>query len=120
MFILIVEDDADMAEALTLTVTLHWADCEVTTATDGGQALDILVDRTPEFVLLDIGLPRRDGFDVLRDLRLRSQVPVMIITARGDELDRVRGLELGADDYVLKPFSPVELMARIRRLLHVA
>ena len=73
--------------------------------------------RRPDLVVLDLGLPGRDGLDVARELRRSSQVPIVILTARGDETDRIVGLELGADDYVVKPFSPRELVARVRAVL---
>ncbi|MCX6021998.1 MAG: response regulator transcription factor [Chloroflexi bacterium] len=117
MRVLIVEDDPNMAEAVALTIGLHWPECEVQAAEDGAAALAAAGERAPDLVLLDLGLPRQDGFAVLRELRRTLQTPVMIITARGDEMDKVRGLELGADDYITKPFSHLELLARIKAVL---
>jgi DNA-binding response OmpR family regulator len=90
---------------------------EVIEAGDGQAALDCLEATPPDLVLLDVMLPARDGLDVLGDLRRTTDVPVILLTARGDEADRVIGLKLGADDYVVKPFSAAELSARIETVL---
>ena len=82
-------------------------------AADGESALQSARASRPDLVVLDLGLPGRDGLDVTRELRRTSDVPIVVVTARGDEADRIVGLELGADDYVLKPFSPKELVARV-------
>ena len=89
----------------------------VVRASSAGEALAAARSSTPALVVLDLGLPDRVGLDVLRDLRDAIEVPIVILTARGDETDRVVGLELGADDYVVKPFSPKELVARVRAVL---
>ncbi len=89
----------------------------VMVAADGDEALRLLGSATPELVVLDVMLPGVGGLDVLAELRRRGEVPVILLTARGDEADRVLGLELGADDYVVKPFSPRELTARVRSVL---
>ena len=89
----------------------------VVRASSAGEALAAARSSTPALVVLDLGLPDRDGLDVVRDLRDSIDVPIVILTARGDETDRVVGLELGADDYVVKPFSPKELVARVRAVL---
>lgn len=89
----------------------------VMVAADGDEALRLLGSGTPELVVLDVMLPGVGGLDVLAELRRRGEVPVILLTARGDEADRVLGLELGADDYVVKPFSPRELTARVRSVL---
>ena len=86
-------------------------------AATGDAALDIVEREAPDLVLLDIGLPGQDGFEVLRELRAFSDVPVVMLTARDDAMDKVKGLELGADDYVTKPFNHLELMARVRAVL---
>jgi DNA-binding response OmpR family regulator len=118
--ILIVDDDDDLLEALAVGMQLQWRDAEVATAGDGELGLQAFFDRSPDVVLLDVGLPRLDGFAVLRRIREVSDTPVIMLTARGDELDKVRGLEIGADDYVTKPFSPLELLARIKAVLRRA
>jgi DNA-binding response OmpR family regulator len=117
MKILIVDDDHDLLEALGLGLQLQWQGVDVITATDGEYALTRFFDESPDVVLLDVGLPRLDGFEVLRRIRQVSDTPVLMLTARGEELDKVRGLEIGADDYVTKPFSPLELLARIKAVL---
>jgi DNA-binding response OmpR family regulator len=117
MKILIVDDDHDLLEALGLGLQLQWQGIDVITATDGEAALNRFFDQMPDVVLLDVGLPRLDGFEVLRRIRQVSDTPVLMLTARGEELDKVRGLEIGADDYVTKPFSPLELLARIKAVL---
>ena len=117
MKILIVDDDPDLLEAVGLGLQLQWQGVEIVTATDGERALDIFFDELPDVVLLDVGLPRLDGFEVLRRIREVADTPVLMLTARGEELDKVRGLEIGADDYVTKPFSPLELLARIKAIL---
>jgi two-component system alkaline phosphatase synthesis response regulator PhoP len=89
----------------------------VLTARDGPAALRIVRTQAPDLVVLDLGLPSLDGLDVIRELRRSSAVPIIVLTARGDEADRVVGLELGADDYLAKPFSPRELVARVRAVL---
>ena len=120
MKILIVDDDHDLLEAVGLGMQLQWQGADVVTATDGEQALDVFYEQQPDVVLLDVGLPRLDGFAVLRRIREVSDTPVLMLTARGEELDKVRGLEIGADDYVTKPFSPLELLARIKAVLRRA
>src|SRR5215213_291925 len=117
MKILIVDDDHDLLEALGLGLQLQWQGIELVTATDGESALTRFFDETPDVVLLDVGLPLLDGFEVLRRIRQVADTPVLMLTARGEELDKVRGLEIGADDYVTKPFSPLELLARIKAVL---
>lgn len=112
MLVLLVEDDRSIAESVT--ASLSAAGMEVAHVTTGAAAVDALSLAVPDVVLLDLGLPDMDGLDVARLIREKSHVPIIIVSARGDELDRVLGLELGADDYVVKPFSQRELLARIR------
>lgn len=113
--ILIVEDEPRIAGLVR--DYLEHAGFGVLTAGDGPGGLTLARTRRPDAIVMDLGLPRLDGLDVIRALRKDSEVPILILTARGDETDRVTGLELGADDYVVKPFSPRELVARIRALL---
>jgi DNA-binding response OmpR family regulator len=96
---------------------LEHAGFAVLTATDGPSALRAVRTRKPDVLVLDLGLPGMDGLDVARQLRRESSIPMIMLTARDDEVDRVLGLEMGADDYVTKPFSPRELVARIRAIL---
>ncbi len=110
--VLLVEDDKSIAESVV--AALSSTGIEVAHVSSGGAALDALGMGHPDVVLLDLGLPDQDGLDVCKAIRETSSVPIVIISARGDELDRVLGLELGADDYVVKPFSIRELSARLR------
>ena len=113
--ILLVEDERSISEPLE--VALEREGFEVTLAEGAASALEEFGTRRPDLVLLDVMLPDGDGRDVLREIRQSSRVPVVMLTARGEEMDRVLGLELGADDYVTKPFSAAELVARIRAVL---
>jgi two-component system KDP operon response regulator KdpE len=113
--ILVVDDEERMVRFIRLN--LEHDGFQVTEAFTGTQAIDRLRDTLPEVVLLDVMLPDVDGFEVLQLIREVSDVPVIMLTAKGEEDDRVRGLELGADDYVTKPFSPRELVSRVRAVL---
>jgi two-component system, OmpR family, alkaline phosphatase synthesis response regulator PhoP len=113
--ILVVEDEMKIARLVR--DYLEHAGFEVIVAGDGGAAVSSARGSKPDLVVLDLGLPGLDGLDVTRELRRTSNVPIVILTARGDESDRIVGLELGADDYVVKPFSPKELVARVRAVL---
>jgi DNA-binding response OmpR family regulator len=113
--LLVVEDEMKIARLVR--DYLEHAGFEVIVTGDGGSAIASARGSKPDLVVLDLGLPGRDGLDVARELRQTSNVPIVMLTARGDEADRIVGLELGADDYVVKPFSPKELVARIRAVL---
>jgi DNA-binding response OmpR family regulator len=113
--ILVVEDEMKIARLVR--DYLRHAGFEVIVTGDGESALASARGSRPDLVVLDLGLPGRDGLDVTRELRRSSNVPIVVLTARGDEVDRIVGLELGADDYVVKPFSPKELVARVRAVL---
>jgi two-component system KDP operon response regulator KdpE len=117
MRILVVDDEADVVESIRLGFTLQWREIDVLGAATGEEALDVVEQEHPDLVLLDIGLPDIDGFEVLRRIREFADVPVIMLTARDDTLDKVRGLELGADDYITKPFDHLELLARVRAVL---
>lgn len=118
--ILVVDDESSVTDLIAYN--LRKALYDVHTAADGREALRLAREYNPDLILLDLMIPEVDGLDVCRELRKTSDVPVIMITARGEEIDRVLGLEIGADDYVTKPFSVRELMARIkavlRRVLH--
>ncbi len=116
--ILVVDDEPRMIHFIRLN--LEHDGFEVVEAANGLRALEQARDSLPDLVLLDVAMPELDGFETLRMLREISTVPVIMLTARGDEDDRVRGLELGADDYVTKPFSPRELVSRVRAVLRRA
>jgi DNA-binding response OmpR family regulator len=113
--ILVVEDEESIAEPLT--TALEREGFATVTAPTVAEALEAFRTKGPDLVLLDVMLPDGDGRDVLRQIRSSSRVPVIMLTARGEEMDRIVGLELGADDYVAKPFSAAELVARIRAVL---
>ena len=116
--ILIIEDEPNIAEVVSLY--LERADFNVRLARDGEAALKSLEQHIPDLVIMDLMLPGLDGFTITRWLRERSNVPIIMLTARRDEIDRITGLELGADDYVVKPFSPQELVSRVRAVLRRA
>ena len=113
--VLLVEDEAKIVQLAR--DYLERGGFEVVTARDGEAALSTFRANRPDLAVLDLGLPGMDGLDVLRSLRRESNAPVIILTARGEESDRLVGLELGADDYMVKPFSPKELVARVRAVL---
>ncbi|HEY7024543.1 MAG TPA: response regulator transcription factor [Candidatus Limnocylindrales bacterium] len=112
-----VDDEPDVVESVRLGFTLQWREVDVIGANTGDAALDAVEQQQPDIVLLDIGLPDMDGFEVLRQIRAFSDVPVVMLTAHDDSMDKVKGLELGADDYVTKPFNHLELMARVKAVL---
>ena len=116
--LLLVEDDTNLLD--TLALNLRNVGYRVSTAADGATALEMARTQSPDIVLLDLMLPELDGLTVCRSLRRTSEVPILIITARTEELDKIIGLESGADDYLTKPFSLGELQARIRALLRRA
>lgn len=113
--ILIVDDEPAIVEMLSYNLQkLHY---QTLCAYDGPQALQLVRSESPDLLILDLMLPGMDGFEVCRELRHDSQIPIIMLTARDEEIDRVVGLELGADDYVVKPFSVRELMARVKSVL---
>ncbi len=115
MKILIVDDDPRLRDLVRLA--LERAGHAVIVAADGAHALTRAAREAPDLIVLDVGLPHMDGFETCRRIRARSDVPILFLTARDDEIDRILGLELGADDYVTKPFSPRELVARVKAIL---
>ena len=113
--LLIVDDDLDLCEVLTRY--LEAEDFRVSSAHTGSEGAMAGIEASYELIVLDVMLPDKKGFDVLREIRQRARTPVLMLTAKGDEFDRILGLELGADDYLTKPFSPRELVARISAIL---
>ena len=116
--ILVVEDDHDIAQLLA--ITMKKAGFEVAVSEDGYEALNLIRRHPPDLLILDLMIPGIDGFEVCKEMKREpktAEVPVLILTARGEEIDRIIGLELGADDYVVKPFSPRELLLRVRAIL---
>ncbi|MCO5219966.1 MAG: response regulator transcription factor [Thermomicrobiales bacterium] len=116
--ILVVEDEREIAQLVR--DYLERAGFGTTWAGDGDRAVEQVRNGRPDLIVLDLGLPGRDGLDVIREVRALGQTPVVILTARGEETDRIVGLELGADDYIVKPFSPREVVARVRAVLRRA
>ena len=120
MKFLIVDDDKGIVEAVTIGLQFQWQDAQVFTAHDGEQGLNLFFELSPDVTLLDVNMPVMSGFELLQRIRELSDAPVLMLTARGDEMSKVKGLELGADDYLVKPFSHLELFARIKAVLRRA
>ncbi|MCH7907423.1 MAG: response regulator transcription factor [Chloroflexi bacterium] len=114
---LIIDDDPDIQEVVALCLEVRWPDIEVETASDGRSGLDAVKRSEPDIVILDLGLPDLDGLTVCEEIREDSNVPVLILSVRDREVDVVRGLNAGADDYVTKPFSQMQFLARVGALL---
>ncbi len=112
---LIVDDDPNISELLRLYFDKDGF--AVISCLDGEKAFDTFVQTSPDVIILDLMLPGKDGYDIMREIRKISDVPILMLTARGDTLDKVVGLELGADDYIQKPFEPKELLARVKAVL---
>ncbi len=117
MRLLIAEDAHDIAEGVAFGARMSWPDCQVTIAPDGREALRRFHEEHPDLVVLDVQIPPPDGFEVLRRIRQVAQVPILMLTVRDSTVDKVRALELGADDYLTKPFDHLELLARLKALV---
>lgn len=115
--LLIAEDARDVAEVVAFGARMTWPGCEVTFAADGAEALARFEEVQPDLVVLDVSMPPPDGFEVCRRIRSISQAPILMLTVRDSTLDKVRALDLGADDYLTKPFDHLELLARLRALM---
>jgi two-component system response regulator VicR len=115
--VIVVDDSPEILEVVSLCFQLRWSDAELVSAGTGSAGLELIEAENPDIVILDIGLPDMDGYEVLREIRRFSQVPVIMLTVRGEDTDVARGLELGADDYITKPFSHIELVARVQAVL---
>lgn len=113
--ILIADDDSHIRDVIRFA--LEKSGMEVIAAKDGAEALTLFGVRQPDLIVLDVGMPELDGLDVCRNLRKTSDVPILFLSARDEEIDRILGLEMGGDDYVTKPFSPRELVARVKAIL---
>ncbi|MCW4025847.1 MAG: response regulator transcription factor [Candidatus Bathyarchaeota archaeon] len=111
--ILVIEDSPEIVEAIDLTIGIRWPRTKIIATESGVESLELIEKEKPDLVILDLGLPDLNGFEVLRRLRLFSQVPVIVLTIRSDEADIVKGLELGANDYIVKPFRQMELLSRV-------
>ena len=114
-YILIADDNQDITDILSNYVAKEGF--EPVVAVDGLEATQMFTKYNPVLVLLDVKMPKKDGYQVCREIREKSDVPVILITARGEDFERIMGLDIGADDYIVKPFSPSEVMARIRAIL---
>ncbi len=120
MKVVVVDDSPEIIEVVSLCFQLRWGGADMISAATGAKGLELIEAENPDVVILDIGLPDMDGFQVLRELRRFSQVPVIMLTVRGEDTDVAKGLELGADDYITKPFSHIELVARVQAVLRRA
>src|SRR5205823_6563604 len=118
--VLVIDDDPDIVDAVTVAVQFHWRDVTVLTANRGELGLELFYQHDPDVVLLDVNMPGKSGFEVLQEIRRVSDVPLLMLTGRASEVDQVRGLNLGADDYVLKPSAALTLLARISSVLRRA
>ena len=114
---MVVDDDLDVIEVVSLTFEMRWPDAVVVSATDGDAGIRLVESEAPDMVILDVGLPDMDGFEVCQEVRRFSDVPVIMLTVRSSEADIVKGLQVGADDYVTKPFRPIEFMARVQSVM---
>ena len=117
MKILVIDDDPDVVEVVSLSFELRWPDAVTVSAADGTTGVEMVEIESPDVVVLDIGLPDMDGFEVCKEVRRFSDVPIVMLTVRDREADVVKGLQVGADDYVTKPFKMVELLARVQAVL---
>jgi DNA-binding response OmpR family regulator len=115
--VLVVDDAPEVVDSVRVGFAVQWREVDLLAAGTGQQALELVEHESPDLVLLDVGLPDMDGFKVLQEIRFFSDVPVVMLTARDDTIDKVKGLELGADDYVTKPFNHLELLARVKAVL---
>ncbi len=117
MKILIVDDEPDVIKVVTMSFNIQQPDWQILSARNGETALELADRERPDLVLLDVAMPDMDGFEVLKAIRRFTDTPVIMLTAKDDEMSKVMGLERGADDYVTKPFSHLELLARVRTVL---
>ena len=115
--VLIIEDNPEIVEAVSLALQIRWPGITIVTSSKGAPTSELIDKETPNLVILDLYLPDISGYDVLKQLRVFSDIPVVILTVRSEESDIVKGLELGADDYMIKPFRQLELLARIQAVL---
>ena len=116
MKVLIIEDDREIVEVVSLAFQMRWPEVHLVHSNLGERGVELVESENPDIVILDLGLPDISGYDVLKEIRTFSTIPILILTVRADEADIVRGLEWGADDYMVKPFRQLELLSRIRAL----
>ena len=117
MKVLLIEDDREIVDAISLAFQIRWPEAKIVSTRLGEKGVDKVESESPDLVILDLGLPDISGFEVLRQVRLFSSVPIIILTVRSEETDVVKGLEWGADDYIIKPFRQLELLARVKALI---
>lgn len=117
MKILVIEDDEDVIDTITLTFQVGWPEVDLMFSREGGRGVEMVEKEPPDVVILDLGLPDITGYQVLKQIRTFSNVPVVILTVMMEENDIIKGLEWGADDYIIKPFRKMELLARIKTIL---
>jgi two-component system KDP operon response regulator KdpE len=117
MKLLLIEDDPEIQEIISIYLEMSWPEVKVIPSLKGGKGIELSESEKPDIIILDLNLPDIAGFEVLKEIRSFSNVPIIILTVRAEEKDKIKGLELGADDYIVKPFSPAELLARIRTVL---
>ena len=117
MKVLLIEDEREIIEAISLAFQIRWPEAELVSTRLGEKGVELVESEAPDIVILDLGLPDINGFEVLRQIRLFSHVPTIILTVRADEADIVKGLEWGADDYITKPFRQLEFLARVKALI---
>ncbi len=120
MKVLIIEDTEEIVESIKLCIAIRWPESRVLSTPRGREGLRLIQDEPPDLVILDLVLADGYGLDVLKDIRAATDVPVIIVSVKGGEVSRVKGLELGADDFIVKPFSHTELLARMRAVLRRA
>ncbi len=120
MKVLVIEDDPGIIEVVSLCFQLRWSGTSLVSAATGSKGVELVESENPDVVILDIGLPDMEGYQVLREIRQFSDVPVIMLTVRSEDTHIARGLELGADDYITKPFSHIELIARVQAVLRRA
>ena len=114
MKVLVIDDDPDVAQVVSLCFEMRWPQTTVVSAVDGREGLSLVETESPDVVILDIGLPEMNGFEVCHEIRRFSDVPIIMLTVRDADTDVSRALETGADDYISKPFSHIELLSRVQ------
>lgn len=114
MKVLVIEDDKDIVEAISLAFQIRWPEAKLVSTHLGEKGIELVETESPDIVILDLGLPDISGFEVLKRIRLFSSIPIIILTVRSEEADIVKGLEWGADDYIVKPFRQLELLSRVQ------
>ena len=117
MKLLLIDDSPEVVESVSLCFELRWPEVNFISADEGAKGIKMVETESPDIVILDINLPDMSGFDVLERIRLFSDVPIIILTVRGEQIDELTGLEMGADDYIVKPFGPANLLTRVRAVL---